>query len=409
MKHLFLLPLVLFVAGCQLVPSSWEPPKDVAVHYYGGSDERELCLRSVADSDSTVVTGGSTGPAKKNSERDAFVLRTTLDGRRLWRHTFILPGSQNMANVAADGSGGTWALLTTYAPENPGIPPFLVHLNAQGGTLDSIPLADSLQGHLTTKLLRRANGSLVVLKRENADAVQPRTSIVTFAPDGSLLSETPLPDLSFSPLDMMTTSDDGLLITGVLWSEPDADGNSSPADAFYALRLDQDFATVWQEDSLFTFQPMGAVELPDGGFLVNGYTSQYKSSMGRISPEGKPMWQKELPFKSLYRAQGLIAWGDSTYWIGGNIGFRDRRGLYLYHWDTYRFVHVDEDGNVLGEKNGSYDQIWAWSLLKVSDKLVATGFIEQNGFGRSNLLFHGHDDIWNTDVAIAVFTPGEGS
>jgi len=170
---------------------------------------------------------------------------------------------------------------------------------------------------------------------------------------------------------------------------------------------DMSYSPLFQVMFALQNMPGAAVELPDGGFLVNGYTSQYRSSMGRISPDGKAMWQKRLPFNSLYRAQGLVAWGDDTYWMGGNIGFRDRRGLYFYNWDTYRLVHVDADGNVLGEKNGTYEQIWAWSLLKVADKLVATGFIEQNGFGRSNLLFHGHDKVWNTDVAIAVYTPEE--
>ena len=141
-----------------------------------------------------------------------------------------------------------------------------------------------------------------------------------------------------SGISVLQTSDLGYLVTGVLdVTASGGQGNTSRSTArhaggnYWAVKLDSTGELQWSKffGGLLTDTPEGAVQTPDGGFIIAGGSDSadtditnnkgtYDFWVIRIDANGNLIWEKSFGGDEIDEARAIVKSADGNYVIAGD-------------------------------------------------------------------------------------------
>jgi hypothetical protein len=290
-------------------------------------------------------------------------------------------------------------------------PPTIDWTHCYGGTdldyfLSIIQTSDN--GYIATGYAQSSDGD-ISSPYGNADLWVVKTDI-----DGAILWKSNYGGTSDETGNcIIQTQDGGYAVAGMTWSKDGDIRNNHGKGDFWVLKLSASGKIEWQktyggsEDD----EASSIVQMPDGGYLVTGYTYSndgdvtglHSGGFGdiwliRIDPNGNLLWQKTYGGSRNDVAYSIISTTDGNYMIGGISESSDGDATDNHGKADYWLIKINSVGKILWQKTygGSKDEFLA-SVIETADKGFAL-----NGYSFSNdgdvSGNHGDADFWIVKV-----------
>ncbi|MDP8239553.1 MAG: T9SS type A sorting domain-containing protein [Candidatus Hatepunaea meridiana] len=260
-------------------------------------------------SNSTFVLCGSTNSLE--SRRDYHVLLTDSTGEELWERLLIDTGRWNSDayDVSISDDGGSIYLVGDGRTPSDGSG-FIARINMEGDSLWMLPYG-GLLAYLTTSLPDENNGVYAAGSTNDYSEYGSR--------DGYLLSvDEEGEELWYQVYggratdtfwDMIRTTDGGFALTGQTSS-------FGGGGQFYLVKTDSVGEEQWSGaygDSVNSEIAVTIGEMPDGGFVMAGWTAQGIHTgmlVIRVNNEGEELWQRCIEDREKFRDLVVLPNGD---------------------------------------------------------------------------------------------------
>ncbi len=222
------------------------------------------------------------------------------------------------------------------------------------------------------------------------------------------------------PSKLLKTYDNGFLISGNSLSSTGYDKSEDCRNGldYWIVKTDSNGVKVWDKtfggsetDNLTT-----AIQLPDSGYLLGGYSlsgmsgDKSRDNFGypipaddywivRIDRNGNKIWDRSFGGDKKDRLNALLLLPDGNYLLGG-YSFSDSTGDMSHHKygdNDYWIVKVDPSGNKIWDMNfgGSFDDRLVSLALTPDEKIILAGYSNSPpGILKSQPPCNGTYDFW---------------
>jgi hypothetical protein len=367
-RGLALLACPAFSAGC-MPEAEVEAPPAFRLELGGPGKEVGNSVRQTADGGYIVV--GYTNSYGAGGE-DVYLIRTDPAGDTLWTRTYGGPGSDNGWDVLETADGGFVVVGFTNSFGAGGDDIYMIATDAWGDTLWTRTFGGP-GGELAWAMHRADDGGYVIAGQTNSygsgdwDVFLVRTD----AGGDTVWTRT----LGGPGIDRVfatdRTSDGGSVFAGITTSK-------GPGEiAAYLVRTDSDGFLVWDRTYGDAGRDIGhgVNAVPDGGFLLVGYTNSFGHGendiyLVRTDASGDVVWTGEIGGPGDDRAMMATGTPEGGYAIAG---YSSEPGGY---WDA-TVTRVTSEGEVVWiEKVAASPGADRGVMVQAtSDGFVSTGWI----------------------------------
>jgi len=413
------------------------PPPILWQQGFGGTGS-DNCRSVMPTSDGGFLLGGDSSSDVSGNKTSAnyggadfWLVRVDADGTKLWDRSFGGSGSESLGRglvPTADGGvlmGGTTTSGISGNKTSPGLGGddyWLVKVDANGNKLLDRTLGGSADDVLSAVISTSDGGFLLAgVSRSgvSGDKTQPTHGdydlwVVKVDAFGTQLWDRSFGGLAregddtFSPLSIVATEDGGFLIG--LPSASGISGNKTSAGQggfdFWLIKIKADGMKDWERSFGGSGDDVlnGIVPMPDGGFMLGGYSrsgvSGDKTSPGyglrdywlvKVDVDGEKLWDKTLGASGEDYLASMVPSGDGGLLLGG------WRGCYPLCGDSdYWLVKVDGGGNQLWQQSfggNAYDSLSI--VAPATDGGFLLGGQSDSGISRNKTTpNYGGPDFW---------------
>lgn len=195
------------------------------------------------------------------------------------------------------------------------------------------------------------------------------------------------------------TDDGGYIVAGFITSLNDDVGGLEQQSDFWILKLDELGEKEWEKvyGGSNGDKPTSIHQLPDGGYIVAGYTTStdgdlsYRTDYGfvtwvvRLDKLGNMIWNKIYGTNSIDFSRTLELTDDGGFIIWGITDPKKNSNGTLDYSD-YHILKLDEEGTIEWEKiygGGNIDNVY--SIIQTDDKgYIVTGYTDDSDVGNNN-------------------------
>lgn len=206
-------------------------------------------------------------------------------------------------------------------------------------------------------------------------------------------------------ISVISTSDQGLLLTGVLdVTASNGEGNSRFArhagGDYWAIKLNPNGETEWRNyyGGTYTDTPYDVIETRDGNYIMVGSSDSFDVDISnnkgtydfwvtKISNSGELLWEKNFGGAQIDSAYGILATSDGSYMIIGDSWSTDQDVTNPQGASDLWLIKITTAGTLLWEKSfggSNFDAGRSISTSQSGGFLLAGSSRSQDGIIRTN-------------------------
>ncbi len=343
-----------------------QPPNLLWLHTYGGpADEVARDVAPTHDG-GWILVGFTTSAGNK----DLYLVRLNAEGDTLWTCTVGGLQEEEGTAVVETPDHGVLAVGYTYSFGAGNDDVYVVKTDSLGQVLWTRTYGGAIADEAYDVLAIGTSGFLVAGRTYSFGAGNFDMYLLRLDAEGDTLwTRTYGGTITDGAQRVIATSDGGFLLVGYTYSF-----GAGNYDA-YAVKVDSAGQMLWQHPFGGPDDDVGtdAVETPDGGFLLVGYSYTYAQGpedgyLVKVRPDGSQAWFSHFGGPSRDEGWAISPLPGGTYLVAGftmSYGVGDA--------DAY-LVEMDSLGNLLGyETFGSTGSDGFRAMAEASGRLVAAG------------------------------------